>query len=139
MSTTDDIDKAMRICAMYWRTHRTGIEILTIDTTGADWDEVRMFDVQELLKCLDLPILGKNKYFENEFLIENEIPASAVVRKSLSDFKSQCSEKHRGRMEHWLERLENASGNKRERCEEDEIALPRKKSLWTLRFSKVPH
>lgn len=137
MSTTNDLDKAMRICAIYRLKGHTGIEFLIIDTTGAEWDQVKMYDVKKLLKCLNLPILGTKTYLEKDFLVENEVPSSCVVRKSLSDFKSQCSKEQRCRMDYWFEQMGKVIGRKRKRRADAQHS--EKKHTRTYKLRKVDH
>ncbi|ROV89734.1 hypothetical protein VPNG_10191 [Cytospora leucostoma] len=86
MSTTNDYGKVIRICACYEARGMTGIEILEIDTTGAEWDgDIRVWEVQQLLHCLGLQVLQRKKYLKNEYLVEKYIPSSRVTRRTLWD------------------------------------------------------
>ncbi|ROV87055.1 hypothetical protein VSDG_10188 [Cytospora chrysosperma] len=80
MSSTNDYAKVIRMCACYEARDMTGIEILEIDTTGEEWDaDSRIWDVQQLLCRMSLPILQRKPYLKNEYLIENRIPPTRVT------------------------------------------------------------
>ncbi|KAK7731557.1 hypothetical protein SLS53_008721 [Cytospora paraplurivora] len=82
MSSTNDFDKAIRICACYEVRGMSGIEILKVDTTGEGWSvETPIWNVRELLYLFNLRILQRRGYLKNEFLIENYIPLSQVTQR----------------------------------------------------------
>ncbi|KAM7193669.1 hypothetical protein V8F20_008306 [Naviculisporaceae sp. PSN 640] len=84
MSVTNSLEKAVRICAYYYARGMSGIRILKIRTSGPGWKhwDMKMWDVEDLVAKFRLT---KHWYFENEWVIENEIPASAVLKTTTLD------------------------------------------------------
>lgn len=140
LSTTNCQDKLIRLCAKYQQWGFTGIEVLVIDTTSdaKKWDNTRVYDVQRLLAALQLKVLQKNSYLENEYLIEHEIPPSCVTRLTLDAFCAQLPE------DTWDEAVEKAQNSisKKRSAEKNPESLEeriKRRQNRTLKFQKVEH
>lgn len=138
MSATSSLDKARRVAAMYDQMGFTGVELLVINTTGQAWQDTFVFKVRSLIRRFQLPILAKNSHFKNEYLIQDEIPRNRVVRTSLYNVKSQCSE------DQWWTAWSEAEnlirmnrGRKRKSADEGPEVVPRKKQSRTFKYRKV--
>lgn len=123
---------------MYDQMGFTGVELLVINTTGQAWQDTFLFNVCSLIECFQLPILARNSTFANEYLIQDEIPRSRVVRTSLYSLKSQCSKYQ------WLNAWYDAEkliqinrGRKRKYADEGAGTVPRKRQMRTFRYRKV--
>ncbi|KAM7190309.1 hypothetical protein V8F33_009549, partial [Rhypophila sp. PSN 637] len=79
MSVTNNLGKAVGICAYYYAWRMRGIRILKIKTSGPGWKhwDMKMWDVKDLVERLGLT---QHEYFASEWLIENEVPEQAVVQ-----------------------------------------------------------
>lgn len=149
MSTTDSLAKARRICAVYAHRGFTGIELLVIRTSdAASWRDTRVFHVRTLIERFDLPVLRRRQYFDNEWLVETEIPPGRYTRVPLYHVRSQCS--GRSWEDHCREaRLESERNGARKRrrlllLADEDVGGPRKKksSAWrtrTTKYAKVDH
>ncbi|KAJ4386516.1 hypothetical protein N0V93_009413 [Gnomoniopsis smithogilvyi] len=141
MSTTPNIQKARRIAAMYDQMGFTGIELLIINTSGPAWEGTFVFDVQSLIKCFDLSILAKNSYLKEDYVIQDEIPPSRVIRAPLANVKSQCSKHHWKTASHDAKKLIQQKGSKKRKHEEENegpAELPsRKRQIRTHKYRKV--
>lgn len=123
---------------MYDQMGFTGIELLVINTTGQAWQDTFVFKVQSLINCFQLPILARNSNFKNEYLIQDEIPRSRVVRTSLYNVKSQCSE------DQWWTAWSDAEkiiqmnrGRKRKDADQGVQTVSRKRQMRTFKYRKV--
>jgi len=78
MSVTSDYKKAIRVCASYFVRGRKGIKILVIDTVSEGWDyeNQRMWSMMDLVHKLRLRSCS---FWEDEWVIENEIPDQAII------------------------------------------------------------
>lgn len=148
MSATDCLAKARRICAVYAERGFSGIDLLVIRTSdGAHhgaWSSTRVFHVRTLIKHFDLPNLRSRRYFDNEWLIEGEIPLSRCTRVPLHSVRAQCSEQswegHCVEARAMDERnLSSAKKRRRLAAEEDDEVSPRKYRCRTRKFAKVDH
>ncbi|KAJ4412954.1 hypothetical protein N0V82_008637 [Gnomoniopsis sp. IMI 355080] len=138
MSATSSLGKARRIAAMYKHMGFTGIEMLYINTNGADWEGTFVFDVQRLLECFKLPILSRNSFLEEEYLIQDEIPPSRVVRASLYNIRSQCSAYSWQTAWDDAEKLVRRNAYQKRKYEVEDAELPpKKRQIRTHKFRKV--
>lgn len=116
MSATSDLDRARFVGAIYQEIGFTGIQVLVIHTTRPEWKNTKLFHVQTLLKRYDLRILNRKTYFENEYLIQDKIPESGIVRVPFDSMFSQCGyqrqRRYRLAAEAWFK---NNRGLKRKR------------------------
>lgn len=123
---------------MYDQMGFMGVELLVINTTGQAWQDTCTFKVRSLIRRFKLPILANNSSFKNEYLIQDEIPRSRVVRTSLYNLKSQCSD------EQWCAAWNDAEkllrmnrGRKRKSADEGAETVPRKRQSRTFKYRKV--
>lgn len=137
MSTTNRLAKVRRLCAKYEIMGFTGIEVLVIKTDGPAWKDTKIFHVKTLIERFDLPKLRKKRYFEQEWLIQDEVPNGQVSRVSFDQMMAQCSNQQREEVR--AEYLKNKS--KKRKCPEVELQDSGKRSQRprTRRYAKVNH
>ncbi|POS71460.1 hypothetical protein DHEL01_v210144 [Diaporthe helianthi] len=89
MSTTTEPSKAASVAFRYRKEHFKNIEILIIQVDERGWPSgSRMWDVKETAAALGLHGQLKRPFFNDEYLIENEIPQEFVTRLSLDDMRA---------------------------------------------------
>ncbi|KAK3389406.1 hypothetical protein B0H63DRAFT_518636 [Podospora didyma] len=78
ISVTSRYEKAIRMAACFYARGFTGIKILVILTDGPSWNhkDQRIWHVESLVSELEL---RGHVYYENEYLIENEIPSGPII------------------------------------------------------------
>lgn len=79
MSATDDTRLIAVIAEFHKVRGRTGIQVLTIDTTGPHWDQQRIWSMAHLTEKFGL---RSHAYvFHNEYLIEDSIPSECIIER----------------------------------------------------------
>lgn len=80
MSTTSDLNKTVRVAAIYQAKGFRDVRILAIDPWHPSWDykKSRIWFLESLVDALNIAFLP---YFVNEYLIENEIPEDSIVER----------------------------------------------------------
>lgn len=164
MSASSSLERARFVGAIYKERKHTGIEILTIDTTGPEWEHTKLYHVRALLKRFKLPILNCKKYFDEEYIIQDKIPETRLTRMPLNDAALRCSWR---RYEKGAKKQEKNNQNRKRKggpepkslpytatatkpqpvsgeglvelpaIEEDQDEPPKKKRCPTTRFSRV--
>jgi hypothetical protein len=78
LSATSDRSKAVSLCEMFVAQHRTGVQLLTINTWKQGWEHntQRLRDLTELVHAFGLE---RKAHYSDEHLIEPSIPWEGVL------------------------------------------------------------
>ncbi|KAK2045216.1 hypothetical protein LZ31DRAFT_594191 [Colletotrichum somersetense] len=80
LSSTDSLDKALRIAAWYEVRNYPDVRITRFRTSGPGWDhEVqRLWGARDLIRQFGMH-KDDRRYFDNEYLVEDSIPEESIV------------------------------------------------------------
>lgn len=89
MSATPSHFETRSVCAIYEARKFTDIQILIINTRGAEWEDTNIFKSRTVVDRFGLKVLGAKGYIDGDFLIQGEIPKSKVKRVPLDHITAQ--------------------------------------------------